>query len=777
MRRIKAIARPGSRASSAEVSERAEARSSADDRPVLSRIVLSLALLLAVGFIAGHSIDRINWLRSVGDASTMPPEIAAMSGIHAREVVLPARSIDGNWWIMHTESMIRAGDWRVRETDRDNAPFGREVHWSSGLMWLLASMAWVNHLVTGSSAIDSVQHAALFVGPIMHLIFILMFAWAAARRWGGIVGGFVALAMATLEPLQCFFWAGEADHHGIVICLALGSVLAVLAAGAGRVRRSQGTELGTGPIPTRTSARRWMILSGLLGATGLWVSAATLVPILVGVSLGAVVAAWMGSRLPGDGDSEAAPELWRVWSRAGALGSVAFYLLEYAPFHLGWRLEVNHPLHALAWWGGGELLVLLCGWIQTGNFASTPRQRGLVVLASVGVLTLPVTILLAGSSVFSIDDRFLWTLHEDYITEFQSTISVLAGGDWVESLILISVWPLLALPAGWYLLRRPIARSGDILLAVAICAALPLTALSLQQFRWSGGAQTIWLCLAVVGLVLWQAAPRKPGKLATVGCILVFTMGLSVFPYFAIPTWGNPTSIDQDPPRLLAREVAWGLRVAWGPKPMVVVSGPSTTTDLLFFADASGLGTLYWENVPGLKATAAIYGATSADEALALCIKHNVTHIVVFSWDVFAQPYARLHHERPIDASTQDCFVDSLLAARQIPRWVRPFPYRTSPELEKEGEWALIFEIHPDQTQAEQHYHLGKFLLKRNRTEDAIASFARAWELDSSNAAVGYELGLLLLSTGRTQETREIASLLPPEHKLKLDEAIANFAE
>ena len=39
------------------------------------------------------------------------------------------------------------------------------------------------------------------------------------------------------------------------------------------------------------------------------------------------------------------------------------------------------------------------------------------MLASVGVLALPVTIFLAGPSVFSIDDRFLWTLHEDYITE------------------------------------------------------------------------------------------------------------------------------------------------------------------------------------------------------------------------------------------------------------------------------------------------------------------------------------------------------------------------
>ena len=62
------------------------------------------------------------------------------------------------------------------------------------------------------------------------------------------------------------------------------------------------------------------------------------------------------------------PGLFRFWGLVGGGASVAVWLLEYFPNHLGLRLEVNHPLYAAAWIGGGEVLRVAAheGWWREG---------------------------------------------------------------------------------------------------------------------------------------------------------------------------------------------------------------------------------------------------------------------------------------------------------------------------------------------------------------------------------------------------------------------------
>src|SRR5512133_3588971 len=91
------------------------------------------------------------------------------------------------------------------------------------------------------------------------------------------------------------------------------------------------------------SARRAAIASALCGAIGMWISAASVLPAIAitGVS-GLAMTVWRGNSATRCG-ARFDPATWRLWGRVGAAASAIFYLLEYAPAHLGIRLEVNHP--------------------------------------------------------------------------------------------------------------------------------------------------------------------------------------------------------------------------------------------------------------------------------------------------------------------------------------------------------------------------------------------------------------------------------------------------
>ena len=734
----------------------------------LERVFLFVCLALALGFVARNAVVRIEYLRFADRAAQKPAELASIPEHAPRTAIYPISSADSHWWVMHTEAMIRSGDWRVRETARDNAPHGREVHWSSGLMWTLAATAWLIHLGAGLETVAAVEQAALVVGPLMHLAFILAFGLLAARRWGGLVGGGLALGLASLGSLDQFFRPGEADHHGVVTCFALGCLLSALAAGAGLVARE-----GAAPaparhalVPPRRTARRWMIVSGLLGAAGLWVSAATVVPAFAGIAFGALVGARLGRPArAGNGSADHDAGLWRVWGTAGALGSLAFYLLEYAPSHFGWRLEVNHPLYAIAWWGGGELLARLCSWVRGNGFAPSPRGRLAALAATAALAALPLAVLIGGPALFSVRDTFLWNLHEGYILEFRSLAASLGGATWSERIATLTIWPLLAFPALWYLFRHR-SGPGAALLALACGAALPLSVLSFLQIRWLGVTQALWLAALVAWLVVWRATPAPRPRAATTLGVLLLAFGFLAFPLRAIQTWGAPPRLAvEEAISLVMRDIAWKLRAAAGSAPINVVSGPTTTTSLAFYGDTRGVGTLYWENLAGLKTVASVYGAQSEAEALRLCRENAVTHIVIFSWDAFAQPYARLHHGRAVDASTDDCFVSSLLNTRNIPEWLRPRHYTMLPELAEAGHWVLIFEVHPEQSSAEAYYHLGKYLEDDRHPKEALEAYLKAWNLDPARGETAHRLGLALANAGRIDDARKLTALLPPRER------------
>lgn len=174
------------------------------------------------------------------------------------------------------------------------------------------------------------------------------------------------------------------------------------------------------------------------------------------------------------------------------------------------------------------------------------------------------------------------------------------------------------------------------------------------------------------------------------------------------------------------REVACRLRQRLGQEAGVVLAGPEDTTSLVFYGGFRGIGTLYWENVDGLKTAAAIYGAPSAQDALQLIQEGAITHIVLFSFSHYADQYVRLHRGLDIHQELPaDAFIPSLLRAQgqeQAPSWLRPlfvplpFPLNTF-----RGYDVAVFEVVPKQSKEEAILRWARVQFFRGRTADAQA--------------------------------------------------------
>lgn len=736
---------------------------------------------MAMGFVLLHGVMQMERLRFLSAKSVMPTEVKELPGVRAREVLLPESSVDSMWWVMHTEAMLegRADGARVRRTERDNAPTGREVHWSSSLVWMLAFLAWLIHWVTGLETVDCVQYAAVLFGPLTLLAFIGLLAPMVAQRWGYLAGGFTALGLATNGALMAFNRAGEADHHALVIGMALASLLALALGGAGWVARDEGGQAGERLTLRWRGARTWFVMSGVLGAAGLWISASTMLPVLLGVGISVVLMAVLTRwRKPEEEAGRiAAPALWRWWGVSGALGSAFFYLLEYAPSHFGWRLEVNHPLYALAFWGAGEVLAGVAAWGARqpleGSKAVLGTRWGLAVLA---LAALPLVILWRGAEVFVVQDPFLWRLHHEHILEFRSLPKFIAASTWTKVIGSVSLWPLLVLPLLLGMLRWRLPRQAEALLLMPLGALIPLNLLACLEERWVWVTGVMWLALPLVGLAVWRAGQVSWPRPFLTGIGGVFLASLAAVPLMLPAPWkeldDKAISLDEAY-AYTAREVAWMIRQQAGEKPLTVLSGPTSTTRLAFFADTKGVGTLYWENAPGLKAAAKIFAAQTEDEALTLFREHGITHLVLFSWDYFGESYARLHQGLPLDAPIQEPYLNRLLSQKSLPIWLRPLHFTIMPQLAQLGQSVDIFEFRPEQRPAESYYHVGKYLAAGGLQEEAVQAFAEAWKRDPKLPGVERDIGVSLALSGRVSEAQALAGRLNGKDRAPVVVAIA----
>ena len=665
--------------------------------------------------------------------------------------VMPALGTDGYHWLMQTELMLDGEEGvRVRHTDLDGPPGGREVHWSSSLHWLVAGLAYMDHLLTHDPMTVSLERTEPWANTFILGLMILILPMVIARRFGSIPATLIALTFVVVYPYYEFSFVGYLDHHGLAASSDLLMTLMLAAAGAGWVRNDKLDPATLTPIdralwkwlPDRAQAKRWLIASGFFAGTGLWISSASIIPAMFGVGLGALLSTGWLARNPQEKDvGRADPTLWRFWGIAAACSSVFFYLLEYAPSHFTMRLEVNHPLYALALVGAGELLC--CGSIAFQatesadsffdgfyKFFQSAAQQGKRVLIGAGiVLLLPLTVLIGGEHVFVIRPGFLLNLHNDYILEFRTfftqmgflTPLQIAGG--------ISMIPLAVFPIFLLLWAPDLQKPWKAVVGVAFIPAAFVLGLAYIQIRWLGIDCALW-CSA---LAVAAAATTSPGSTYRWGAgarrltaaVLLFVI-IVPFPVFTAVQWDEqhfqPGVSELDLTQVVTRDVSQRLRYRLGNAPEdrgVIVSGPTTTTWMMYFGGFRGIGNLYWENEAGLETTAAIYSATTNEEAKRLIDANHVTHICIYQWDAFAEEYARLgaglrkpkdERERQAqDARLSQAFILKILTQHILPHWLRPLPYRIPDSPMLKNTYVMILEVVPEMSDAEYFLRLGQW--------------------------------------------------------------------
>lgn len=991
-------------------------------RNYLYRRLWVLPLLVTLAFIVTDTVIHLGVTYRVSDRRVFPAPMPAGDSptgyqFEQRDIILPYTGMDGYHWVMQTQAALAKGEERVRWVDYDNynnRTNGREVHWSSSFRWWVEFLAWVEHVYGGTPMPIAVEQVMPFANTLLIALLLIPLAPFVTRRCGNGPGSLMILGMGAILPLYESFAEGKSDHHGLAALTNMLTLLFVLAGGAGWVRTVPAAGLAeTSPflawLPERAQAKHWFIASGIVGGIGLWVSTASEAPVLAEVGMAALVATgWLGYGTKPEEGAKPDPSLWRVWGWAGAATSVFFYFLEYFPAHFGLRLEVNHPLYAAAWAGGGEIIYRICRWWSGGRLAECRKDWVWLALSVLGVCTAPFLILFFADKVFWVKDRFLFLFHEDYIAEFKDlrryldpmyttgsskymlavlnplflltvpmvvwmwrqlrfpllVVAALAplaydvfrivmyvipatrshyplddfAGQFIAGLVVTAVavvclfqakrekiillgtlavgllgydfllwlfhawleknhnliapdfyfWPEMCVPlviiAGLLFLWDPwpdFPRAAKGMMLLSLPPAVLTLALALREMRWMEQDYSLWLAtlvgafiilgklpgyrwprlslalivglatvvplqvglallpsvlgssasrwissnwmagvpwiagLVAVGLILWVCRRGQSWKVVARTFIATVFIGAVFLPSAMLTmrdwtAWAGATPIsDTELMEILTRDASQRLRARLGNETGVVVSGPTTTTWMTYWGGFKGLGTLYWENLEGLKADRDIYAAQTPEAALQLIQQRGVTHIAIFSWDPFYKEYARLAINRPrpynpdeyntekplrlwldsvgllkatkseVDDEKpllQHAFIYNLIENYSVPTWLRPIFYPMPADKNLRGAFILIFEVVPNQTPDEFAVRMAQFEILRNNQIEVVKRLNSVLSVHPDYLPALICAALFDVSRNRTDEftaiMQKIRALAPMADTLKLEDRL-----
>lgn len=600
---------------------------------------------------------------------------------------------DPYYWMRYAQQVARGETLRVRHTDLDNVPHGREVHWNSGWVWWLAAGGWVTSFLTGESWVQAIETWGLFATPAFFLVVLAVAAWWITRRWGAAYAAAFVFTLACLPAVMWDFGYARPDHHGLHNTAALFLFLGFVFAGGGWVGSSR--RRAVAPEAQR-AARLAMTVSAFGAATGLWVGATQQIFVLAGAGAGLLA----GLLLRGRDDESLDPSLFRHWGTVGALVALGLYLLEYAPAHFGMRLEVNHPLYAAALWGAGEFLAAVAAWRRDGMWP-VGRDRARLAFA-LAVLALPALALALGPDAWhAMKDGAMRRQHE-FINEFEPFTNSLRDQGLITIMARFGLLPLLV-PAAILLAARSslsaALRSG---LLVAAGAALVAGAMLFVHVRWAG---LFSVALAVLLLpVLRALAGVTEAASRWRRWIPAAAFALMIGPLPVFFGFGFSDNLKRIEARALDGTLAWTIAsrdVAFNLKrlaqmgPVRVMSGPGQTPALHFFGGIHGTAALYWENTQGVREAAEFFADQGDDIARRIARERGITHVVLQQDTSLAESSVRIAL-----ASDDPKLIEQSLAFRlcnpvgDIPPWLEPVPYYGSPMAA--GFQMRILRVRPD---------------------------------------------------------------------------------
>lgn len=712
--------------------------------------VATTALACAWVIFHAYATDRHLWRLSLANDPAQ-----GIEDRYPSPPILRHMAYDGYLWNRHAYHLTEDGRWRLRQTSFDNAPEGRQVHWNSAFAWYLRSLGQVRNAMAKEPLRTSIGRMSIWANPILLVGFIVWFSGLVRRRFGPIAGIVAAMSFVFSSTLYEGFYPAYPDHHGLISAMIFGTFLGIAWAGAGWIAP------GGDPLPAdEETARRGMRISAWFGAAGFWISAISQTIALIGVGVGALLASALFARRNTEEQGVWRGDLWRYWGRTGALATLLFYLLEYFPSWPVLRLEVNHPLFALAWWGGAECIAVFGEWLANGRRGGQPIPWARAAPGLAAVSIIPLAVLLLGERVHAARGDFLAEIHT-HISEFKPLLWRIRSNTMTWSAA-FGVFPFFVLAALHLLCLPRLSAGRKTLLAFLLGPVFFITAMHFHQIRWGtlGGPGFVLLGVLVVPAVWQIIRARREFRILRWLDVAVVVLLFASSPYASIredlraafSSAEAPQANGQEALHLVMRDLAETIRQRAGDQPVTLLSSPNSSLLLGTMGDFKTIGTLYWENAAGLKAAARMFAAQSDEEALRLIQERGVTHIALISWENFIEPYVRIINPDGGDAAVLNSFGFKALYQRTLPVWCRPIPYRNTAALQQLQLVVLLLEVVPEQTPIEALYHVGVYHRAEGRPQDAEPCFRQVLEASPDSNLARMELAGLLIDTNRAEE-------------------------
>ncbi len=643
---------------------------------------------------------RVTYVSEVAGAQAGADQAQARDAAWQPRLVVPGHRNESYEWLDLTRQMLARRELRVRHVDFEDALSGREVYAASPYRWWLGLVSLTYHGITRAHAGPSLEWAALYADPLLLLLFGALTVTFVAWRFGALAAALASAALALLYPFASEFIPGVPDDLGLAGFLALWSVLPLLA--------------GAAAPDDGGSTRRWFVAGGVLGGVALWVNVSRQMPVLAGIGLGALLAAWF-SRASARANPAGArrPLPWRAWGLAGASTCLAAYMLEYFPAHMGaWELHALHPLFGVAWIGAGEILARATAWIGGDKPRWSLRSVACWLLAAAALASLPAVMWVQHSFGFlSVE---LPTMRLSLLSDAPAAPNLWAwllqngftAAAWATALPL-----LIAVPAALLLLPRMPGAAMRLPIALAFGPVLAALSFSYRQISWWNGVDASLLALLVVAAAALRRSPR-PRLVAGVSAAFA---GLVLIPG-AVQLWpsadvrsGAPLNEDEVV-GLVERDMAYWLASHAGPSG-VVIAPPNQTTTLYYYGGLRGLATFGWEDRDGFQSAVRILSATTPEEAQELIGVHGVTHFIIPSWDPFMDAYAQIG-----SGQVSGTFLDRL-HQWNLPRWIKPVPYLVPTIPGFEGQSAIVLEVVDEQDDATALSRIAEYFVDMGQLE------------------------------------------------------------
>jgi hypothetical protein len=421
---------------------------------------------------------------------------------------------------------------------------------------------------------------------------------------------------------------------------------------------------------------KWMIASAIFSAVGIWVQALLQEVMVAGILMGVGIillfnhklAEWWG----GEDRRVAFFKLWRKWGRIGAAATLGFYLLEYFPNHMEMRLESNHPFYALTWWGGTELMYQISKYwcIKWPTVKQWPQILGTAFL----VFLLPYGLWFGPAEWNNLNYPYLDRLHH-YTIELQPLSKLLENNAIIAWLVYFGSFhiPLFGVLAA--LDARTFSTPGKkILILPALTVTLMSVFMSIFHVRFVAFHESTIMALALIMMVYfhkdWPEAWRKR-FVNIIAAILFIPAVISVgFFYYDQRGLMNERGMNNILyTGLSLRDVARNLYQEMPPGSKLLAG--ADLHSFSYFIGVPVTSSLYWENLPGLKATSDFLADYNDADARKIAHDRGITHVLIWparTVDIDAWHFIKYGNKNP--EGVAKTMAARLFENRDVPDWM-----------------------------------------------------------------------------------------------------------